>query len=214
MESIPHYGENSNNISNSKPEEELGSPLNGINQIGFFSIHALGNHKQEQANLVLWMKRRLEQIGRVVILDQANGINFTGLAKGGWASIGNYAVTVQDFKKKNTTYLRELQRLNLKVSASIRIEETKKLASLETIWSQEMFVDASDIDNVMIGYKDLIENLIDDLNASNIHYKQPLVFYLYVDTTYNPEIKKILGPFISPPPKTFSDSEGKVREKT
>ena len=209
MEELSHYGGIINTVSRvgaANPEFEAGSALNGINQIGFFVIHSFSHDKTRQISFILWMKQRLEQIGHVIILDHANGIDFTGVAKGGWASIGSRAVPVHDFKKKTTTYIKELQHLYLSISASIRIEETKKLAPLEIIWRQEMFVDASDKENVEIGYKDLVENLIDDLKESNIGYKQTPVFYLYIDTEHDPELKKAFGKYISPPLTTIPEN--------
>ena len=68
-----------------------------------------------------------------------------------------------------------------------------------------MFVDASIEGNVEIGLKDLVENFLADLKKSNLNYKETPVFYLYIDTTYRPDLKKALGKYTSPPPTAVSE---------
>jgi len=204
MEDLRHYGEKSNFIStNCKPEHELGSPLVGMNQIGFFDAMAFPQNPKKSAEFILWMKKKFEQIGHVIILDHVNGIDFTGVSKGGFATLGGRGICVHDFKSKRSTYMNDIEQLNLTVSASIRMEETKKFTHHQTIWEQEMYVDASKEGNVEIGFKDLIENLIDDFRASNVHYKEKPAFYLCIDTGYEPELKKYLEKYISPPLTTI-----------
>lgn len=199
LEQLPHYGSKFNNVSQTQPDNKFGSPLAGMHQIGFFQLSMFRGNSKEQATFILWMKERLEQVGHVIILDLANGMDFTGISKGGCAYLGAKTLRVCDFKGGNSTLIDDIQHLQLGVSASIRMTETNKIVSLEPVWTQEMFVDASKEGNLEIGLKDLVEHLVDDLKESNTHYKEKFVFYLYIDTEQYPELKKTLGKYVSPP---------------
>lgn len=159
------------------------------------------------------MKERLEKEGHVIILDLANGGDFIGVEKGCWAVLNSAAICMKNFKSKTETYIKELERLQLEATTSVRVKETNKICYWAPIWRQEMFVDTSDKENVEIGYKDLVENLIDDLKASNIGYKETLVFYLYIDTEHEPELKKAFGRYVSPPLTTVPEHAVHFKDK-
>ncbi|MCB9093324.1 MAG: hypothetical protein H6620_12280 [Halobacteriovoraceae bacterium] len=220
IEKIPkndrHYGSVSNNVSKgSGPEDKTGSPLNGIQKIGFFCLGGVpfDGDKARQINFLRWMKERLEKVGHVIFLDLANGIDFTGIANGGCATIKSRPTSIYDFKAGNIINVKDVEQLDLTVYSIIQVRETKKISPHEPIWRQEFLVDTSDKDNLETGYKDLIENLIDDLTNSNIKYKQSPVFYLYIDTEYDQELKKAFGKYISPPLTTIPENAVHPQDK-
>ncbi|CCB87859.1 hypothetical protein [Simkania negevensis] len=221
IEKIPnngkHYGNISNNVSQgSGPEDKTGSPLNGIQKIGFFclgGVPSFDGDMARQINFLRWMKERLEKVGHVIFLDLANGIDFTGIANGGSAIIQNRAVSIYDFKAGNITIVKDVVQLDLTVYSIIQIHDTKKTSPHEPIWKQEFLVDTSDKDNLEIGYKDLIENLIEDLANSNLKYRKSPVFYLYIDTEHEPELKKAFGRYVSPPLTTIQESVVHLQDK-
>lgn len=120
---------------------------------------------------------------------------------------------MKNFKSKTETYIKEVERLQLETTTSIRVKETNKTCSWVPIWRQEMFVDASDKDNVKIGYKDLVENLIDDLKANNTGYKETLVFYLYLDAEHDPKLKEAFEKYVSPPLTTVPEHAVHFKDK-
>jgi len=220
IEKIPkndrHYGNISNNVSKgSGPEDKIGSPLNGIQKIGFFCLGGVpfDEDKVRQINFLCWMKERLEKVGSVIFLDLANGIDFTGIANGGYATIHNKAISIYDFKAGNITNVKDVEQLELTVYSIIQIHDTKKTSPHESIWRQEFLVDTSDKGNLEIGFKDLIENLVDDLTNSNIKYKKSPVFYLYIDTEYDQDLKKAFGRYISPPLTTVPENAVHPQDK-
>lgn len=180
-------------------QSSAGSPLSKIDRIGFWGSYPFCDDEKKQAELLLWMKSRFEEVGHCIVLDQIDGIDFTPIAKGGHALMGGWGIRIDNLKEKISFKLEGVQYIYLDIMGSINYTDTGKRGSLR-IWSQKMIVDSSDEESLMLGYKELVNNLISDIQETNKNYEKYVpVFYITIDTEFKPYLKEVLGKYVSPP---------------
>lgn len=177
-----------------------GAALSKIDRIGFWGEGPFFHNEKKQAEFLLWMKERFEEVGHCIVLDQIDGIDFTPITKGGHALIGGGEVRVHDFGTQTSAQFHDITRISLEIRTTIKYEHTKKREASKKVWEQYMLVDSSDEKNLMLGYKELVKNLISDLIETNKNYEKYVpVFYITIDTEFKPYLKKVLGQYVSPP---------------
>jgi hypothetical protein len=179
------------------PQYESGPALKNLKKIGFWNFSIFKGDIQRQVEFILWMKKTFEEVADVIILDQKNGTDFSGVTHGGWAWIGGDSLPLCDFKSKKITRLYAIEHLNLTVCSTFKGQYTDTVSNMYPIWRQDLFVDKNSIENIEMGYKILLESLLNDWKVSNEKYDHRLTFTITLDDTCNPHLLEVLKKHIS-----------------
>jgi hypothetical protein len=155
------------------------SELEGFTGLAFWSLPSFGGEPKRNKEFIKKLETFLEDRGRVLLLDQDQGLDFEGFKNKAIVYLNNFPVLIKASNTRKERFLNNIECISLNVKTTAVIQENGQTTQAN-IYEESVYVDTSSeskaVENIALG---MITHFLNDFFLANPQLEGNALFIIY-----------------------------------